>query len=49
MLQSGQSWLLTPDKSEPSMTGSANSFPVASDRSVLNSLFPEIQRKECSC
>lgn len=49
LLQSGQSWLLTPDKSEPSMTGSANSFPVASDRSVLNSLFPEIQRKECSC
>nr|DAG60805.1 MAG TPA: hypothetical protein [Caudoviricetes sp.]DAP09717.1 MAG TPA: hypothetical protein [Caudoviricetes sp.] len=31
------------------MAGSANSFPVASDRSVLNSLFPEIQRKERSC
>nr|DAH60521.1 MAG TPA: hypothetical protein [Caudoviricetes sp.] len=25
-----------------STAGSANSFPVASDRSVLNSLFPEI-------
>nr|DAN21083.1 MAG TPA: hypothetical protein [Caudoviricetes sp.]DAZ74898.1 MAG TPA: hypothetical protein [Caudoviricetes sp.] len=31
------------------MTGSANSFPVASNRSVLNSLFPEIQRKERLC
>nr|DAH64488.1 MAG TPA: hypothetical protein [Caudoviricetes sp.] len=40
---------MTPDKSEPSTAGSANSFPVASDRSVLNSLFPEIQRKERSC
>nr|DAM64197.1 MAG TPA: hypothetical protein [Caudoviricetes sp.] len=29
-----------------SVAGSANSFPVASNRSVLNSLFPEIQRKE---
>ena len=32
-----------------SVAGSANSFPVASNRSVLNSLFPEIQRKERSC
>nr|DAT48070.1 MAG TPA: hypothetical protein [Caudoviricetes sp.] len=31
------------------MTGSANSFPVASDGSVPNSLFPKIQRKERSC
>lgn len=33
-------------RAKNSTTGSANSFPVASNRSVLNSLFPEIQRKE---